>query len=109
MFGKKQQIKTVISILLITVFIQKSKAQDNTLDFLKDYYCVGAFGQFTVDRAGKVYNDDGVTPNFTLESFIVPQYGIIISVFQHKNWNFKTGFILKHKIENTIIFFQRNR
>ena len=74
------------------------KVQAQTANFLKDYYGTAAFSQFTVDKAGVVYNDDGVKPNFILESFIVPQLGVTFNVYQYKNWNFKTGFILKYKI-----------
>ncbi len=109
MFGKKQQIKTVISILLITVFFQKSMAQDNTLDFLNDYYCIGAFAQYTVDRAGVVYKQDP-NLNYDLLEFSVPQLGIVINrVYQYKNFNFKTGLILKYKLIKEHLLFTKEQ
>jgi hypothetical protein len=96
---------SVVSIILTTVFLIKGFAQSN--DFLKDYYGIGAFSQFTVDKGGIVYDNNGAKPNFTLKPFIVPQLGITFPVFQYKNWNFKTGFILKYKITSEKYVFTK--
>ena len=94
---KNSILKTAISSLLIVVFIQQTTAQKQITSFLKDYYPVSAFVQYTRNKAGTVFKEDP-TVNYRLIHNITPQYGLLINVYQTNRWNFKTGIIRKPQI-----------
>jgi hypothetical protein len=89
-------LKTAMSVILIVVISFSSKAQNNT-NFLKNYYKFSVFGQYTVEKKGVVYKEDP-SVNYGLEQYVVQHIGVSYNVYQHKNWNFKTGLIYKYKL-----------
>jgi len=99
-------IKTVMSFLLITVFTQA--VSQNTNSFLKDYYKLGAFGQYTVDSKGIVYKEDP-TVGYNLLEYKSYQFGLLYNIYQEKKWNFKTGFILKFKSTKERMSFKKEQ
>ncbi len=98
----------ILSLLLIVVFITKIEAQEKATDFLKDYYPIAAFGQYTKNKAGTVIKEDP-TVNYEILSNVTPQYGLRINVYQIKNWNFKTGFLIKPVTHSTGFHFTKEQ
>ncbi|MCF6279184.1 MAG: hypothetical protein L3J14_02435 [Flavobacteriaceae bacterium] len=88
--------KMTMSVMLIVVFSTTGIAQENATDFLKDYYPIGAFIQYTNNSKGTVVKEDP-TVNYGLPSYVTAQYGFVYNIYQTKRWNFKTGLILKPK------------
>ncbi len=89
-----------MSLVLIVVFIPNTEAQKQASSFLKDYYPIAAFGQYTKNKAGVVIKEDP-TVNYDILSNVTPQYGLRINVYQTNHWNFKTGFLIKPVIHST--------
>ncbi len=102
------QFKTTMSILLIVVLTTTIHAQENATDFLKDYYPVGAFVQYTNNAKGEVVKEDP-TVNYDLLSYVSAQYGIAFNVLQSKKWNFKIGLVLKDKKEKVAFNFTQEQ
>ncbi|MDC9723867.1 MAG: hypothetical protein PSN34_13995 [Urechidicola sp.] len=84
--------------VLIVVFSINIQAQEKPTDFLKDYFLVGAFGQYTNNLKGNVVKEDP-TVNFEVASYITPQFGVVVNVYQTQHFNFKTGLIIKPKVD----------
>ena len=101
-------IKVAMSLVLIVAFIPKTEAQNKATDFLKDYYAIAGFGQYTNNRAGTVIKEDP-TVNYDVLSNVTPQYGLRINVYQIKNWNFKTGFLIKPVTHSTGLHFTKEQ
>lgn len=101
-------LKTTMSILLIVVFSTTGTAQENATDFLKEYYPIGVFGQYTNNSKGTVVKED-LTVNYDLLSYVTAQYGFVYNVYQTKRWNFKTGIILKPKMEKVGLHFTKEQ
>ncbi len=101
-------IKTAMSFLLIVVFLSKLKAQEQATSFLKDYYPIAVFGQYTKSKAGIVHKEDP-SVNYDILSNVLPEYGILVNVYQTNNWNFKTGFIIKPQMISTSINFTKEQ
>jgi hypothetical protein len=93
---KNNILKIAMSLVLIVVFNNWATAQEkeSATAFLKDYYRISGFGQYTNNRAGTVSKEDP-TVNYDVLSNITAQYGLLINVYQTNRWNFKTGIILK--------------
>jgi len=103
-----KSFKTTMSILLMVVFITKVQGQESVTNFLKEYYAVGTFGQYTNNVKGEVIKEDP-TVNYDLLSYVTPQYGIVYNVYQTNQWNFKTGLILKQKKEKVALNFTKEQ
>jgi len=105
---KNSILKTAMGILLIVVFIQKTEAQEQATAFLKDYYAVSAFGQYTRMKAGIVIKKNP-TINYNVLSSTTPQYGLLVNVYQTRHWNFKTGVLLKPQVLTEEFNFTREQ
>ena len=80
---KNSILKTAMSLVLIVVFNSKTTAQEkmSATGFLKDYYRISGFSQYTNNRAGTVVKEDP-TVNYDVLSNITPQLGLLINVYQ---------------------------
>jgi len=94
---KNKNIKTAMSIILIVVFTTQLKAQEKPTSFLKKYYSMHAFVQYTNNIKGVVIKQDP-SVNYDILSYITPQFGVLFNVFQTNNFNFKVGIVLKNKM-----------
>ncbi|HFS67712.1 MAG TPA: hypothetical protein ENK67_05815 [Flavobacteriia bacterium] len=86
-----------MSFVLTTVTLQQIKAQDKPLAFLKDYYRTAVFAEYAKNYSGQVFKEDN-SINYDILDFVTPNLGVTINIYQYKNWNFKTGFVLKYKL-----------
>ncbi len=100
--------KTAISLVLIVVFYTKLQAQEKPTDFLKDYFLVGAFGQFTNNLKGDVVKEDS-SVNYDVASYISAQFGIVVNIYQTTHFNFKTGLIIKPKVDKNNYHFTKEQ
>ncbi len=91
---KNNILITAMSLVLIVVFTQETIGQEKATNFLKDYYPIAAFGQYTKNKAGTVIKEDP-TVNYEILSNVTAHYGITYNVYQTNHWNFKTGIIIK--------------
>ncbi len=107
---KNSILKTAMSLVLIVVFNSKTTAQEkmSATGFLKDYYRISGFSQYTNNRAGTVVKEDP-TVNYDILSNITPQLGLLINVYQTNHWNFKTGIVLKPQILKEGYIFTREQ
>jgi hypothetical protein len=86
-----------IYMVLFFTFFGYAQEKESATAFLKDYYRISGFSQYTHNRAGTVSKEDP-TVNYDVLSNITAQYGLLINVYQTNRWNFKTGIILKPQI-----------
>jgi len=99
-------IKTVMSILLVTVSTQV-RSQNSNL-FLQNYYKLGFFGQSGIDSKGVVKKEDS-SVGYDLLKYKSYQFGLLYNIYQEKKWNFKTGFILKFKSTKEHLYFKKEQ
>ncbi|MDC9723866.1 MAG: hypothetical protein PSN34_13990 [Urechidicola sp.] len=100
--------KTAISLVFIVVFFTELHAQEKPTDFLKEYFLVGAFGQFTRNLEGEVIKEDP-TINYHLATYSSVQFGLVVNVYQTQYFNFKTGIIVKPKKEREEFNFTKEQ
>lgn len=96
--------KTAMSLLLIVVFTNVLYAQKNTTSFLKDYFLLGTFTQYTNNFNYDLYLEDP-TVNLEYLPYNSLQFGVVVNVYQTKKFNFKTGFIFKPRFNKKRIIF----
>ncbi len=97
-------LKTAIRLLLIVVFTQATFSQESNTAFLKDYFLVGGFMQYTHNFNYSLFLEDP-TVNLEFLPYKTLQFGVLINVYQTKHFNFKTGLIFKPRTNVKRIVF----